>query len=258
MIGLVVPVFVNKYIYSCIKSLCKNTETQQLQICIVNDGKRELDGWLASHTWPSNVHLLNLPENRCFAGANNAGWEFLLERFPSIKYLGTINDDTRILPGCIDALVACLEQNADVGMVSPVQEIPRFFTKTPLAVWRLGTAKEPNLVLADADISQDTYCPVLAGVCILARTELLSKINFFDDSYVNSCEDIDISLSARQAGWRLMVASKARLLHFAGKSRYRKEANPRITTSELTLKKKWGEYLFKYNEIDYFIDAKCE
>lgn len=252
MIGLVVPIFVNKYISSCIKALCKNTYMQDIQICIVNDGRRELDGWLAKQRWPSNIHHINLPENRCFAGANNAGWKFLLQKFPGIKYLGTINDDTRVQPGCIDALVACLEQNSDVGMVSPVQAIPHFLKKTSLAVWRLGRSEETNLVLVNSNISQDTYCSVLAGVCILARAELLSQIDFFDDSYINSCEDIDISLSARKAGWRLMVAEKAQLLHFSGKSRYRKEASPRITTSELTLKKKWGEDLFKYNEIDFF------
>ncbi|MFT4302028.1 MAG: glycosyltransferase family 2 protein [Desulfovibrio sp.] len=252
MIGLVVPVFVNKYILSCVKSICKNTHTQEIQICIVNDGRRELDGWLAKHAWPSNVHILNLPENRCFAGANNAGWEFLLQNFPDVKYLGTINDDTNVCPGCIDALIACLEQSPDVGMVGPIQTIPHFFKKTSLAVWRLGDAKEQNMVLVDNDVMQNTYCSVLAGVCLVARAELLRDINFFDSRYINSCEDIDISLSARKAGWRLMVASKARLLHYAGKSRYRKEASSQITTSELTLKRKWGENLSIYNKLDFF------
>ena len=253
MVGLVVPIFVNKYIGSCINYLCKNTYAERMQICIVNDGRRELDSWLVKHVWPENVHVLNLPENRCFAGANNAGWEFLLRNFPELAYLGTINDDTRVLPGCIDRLVACLRHHSDVGIVAPVQIIKYFFRKTPFAVWRLGGAGESNMVLTDADIACDTYCSVLPGVCMLARSEVLTRINFFDDNYINSCEDIDISLSASKAGWRLMVAANARILHFVGKSRYREEANSRITVSALTLKNKWGENLSKYNDIHYFI-----
>ena len=53
----------------------------------------------------------------------------------------------------------------------------------------------------------------LAGTSLLINRRLLEEIDLFDERFFFFFEDADLSLRARQAGWKLAVAEEAEIRH---------------------------------------------
>ena len=247
--GIVIPIIRKKYIFNLLEKLNNIIENNLYAICIVNDGNNKINDYLKEKI-PQNIDLLNLKENLCFAGANNEGWKFLILKYPSIKYLGTINDDT--IPfnkNWLQSLERILIDNNDVGACSPSMiTYQGFFKKREkkYSTFKLYNKSKPMIVDKN-QIESDTYVSVLAGFCILAKREILENINFFNQNYKNSCEDIDLSLKIRMKKYKLMVSFNTFIIHLGGKSRFKSNTNTNIQGSRTLLLKEWGENLEKYN-----------
>jgi GT2 family glycosyltransferase len=249
-IGLVVPVFQKKFILSVISRIMETNFRRDLVVCVVNDGKKDVAEFLSAAILPQNVMVLDLPENLCFAGANNAGWRHITEKFPSIKYLGSLNDDTIPQDGWLDELVAALERYPQTAVSMPVMDTKQGFwgTKKTFATWELKDIDTPMIPAKDR-VKHDTFVPVINGFCFLALREALEDVDFFNDRYRNSCEDVDLSLRLTSHGWRMVVCKDAHVFHFGGSTRYVKEAATDLNGSRRVLESCWGSDLRIYNNI---------
>lgn len=248
IIGIVIPIVQSKYVFDLIKQIEKTTNEKNYAICIVNDGNLNIKHYLLKHL-PSTIELLNLKNNLCFAGANNAGWEFLINKHPSIQYLCTINDDTIPNNNWLDHLKDCLKKNPTVAACSPIMIIRKGFFKNKnqyYSTWKFGDINNP-MVLDKKNIKVDSYVSVLAGFCLIIKKEALLQVEYFDERYKNSCEDIDLSLKLQKKKWNLMVCSNSYVIHKAGKSRFKSKMNTNITQSRKLFFSKWGTDLSKYN-----------
>ena len=173
-IGITIPVVMVEFLVGCLRSITQASPPKSLRVCVVNDGntavQKELEQLCGQFSW---VDLLYLKENRMFAGANNAGWRYLLEKYLDIKYLGSLNSDTLVRQGWLEGLVAVFDQWPGAGMVAPVMETQEkwlriFKRKKTLATWRLGDWETP-MILDQTAITSDTECQVLGGFCFLTR-----------------------------------------------------------------------------------------
>ena len=248
-IGLVIPIVQRKYIISLIQQINKTVHDNNIAICVVNDGNNKIENYLDKYL-PKEIELLNLENNLCFAGANNAGWKLLVDKYSSIKYLGTINDDTIPQNNWLDSLVLSLKNNNRVAACNPIMITPSnniLNNKSQYSsTWKLGDSKHP-MVIDKERITRDTYVSVLGGFCILAKIEALLQIDYFDERYKNSCEDIDLCLKLRTSNWDLMVCSNSYVGHKCGKSRFKSKMNTNVPLSRKLLFSKWGNDLNKYN-----------
>ena len=145
-IGLVIPIIQRRYIINLIKIIKETVIDFEIVICVVNDGNNKIKKYLCNQL-PLDVELLNLEKNVCFAGANNAGWKFLLNKFPSIKYLGTINDDTIPQYKWLNYLVQSMEVYSTIGACAPVMitHTNHIFKRKEVfsSTWKLGGEKNP-------------------------------------------------------------------------------------------------------------------
>ena len=248
-IGLVIPIVQRKYIISLIKQINKTAQDNNIAICVVNDGNNKIENYLDKYL-PKEIELLNLENNLCFAGANNAGWKFLVDKYSSIKYLGTINDDTIPQNNWLDPLVLSLKNNNRVAACNPIMITHSnniLNNKSQYSsTWKLGDSKHP-MVIDKERITRDTYVSVLGGFCILAKIEALLQIDYFDERYKNSCEDIDLCLKLRKNNWDLMTCCNSNIIHKCGKSRFKSKMNTNVPQSRKLLFSKWGDDLNKYN-----------
>ena len=248
-IGLVIPIVQRKYIISLIKQINKTAQDNTIAICVVNDGNNKIENYLDKYL-PKEIELLNLENNLCFAGANNAGWKFLVDKYSSIKYLGTINDDTIPQNNWLDPLVLSLKNNNRVAACNPIMITHSnniLNNKSQYSsTWKLGDSKHP-MVIDKERITKDTYVSVLGGFCILAKIEALLQIDYFDERYKNSCEDIDLCLKLRKNNWDLMTCCNSYIIHKCGKSRFKSKMNTNVPQSRKLLFSKWGDDLNKYN-----------
>jgi len=248
--GIVIPIIRKKYILNLIENINDIINNNRYAICVVNDGNNKINNYLKNQL-PENVYLLNLENNMCFSGANNKGWKFLINKFPDIKYLGTINDDTIPQINWLQSLEKTLTDNNNVGACSPVMiTYEGFFErKKYTSTYKLCDIKKP-MIIDERKIECDTYVSILPGFCLLAKTKILKEVNFFDEDYKNSCEDLDLSLKIRNNKYDLMTTAHAHVLHHVGQSRFSSNVtnvNTNIKKSRALLIQKWGENLKKYN-----------
>ena len=71
----------------------------------------------------------------------------------------------------------------------------------------------------------------LVGACLLCRRKALETIGPFDEGYFMFHEDTDLCYRAQKAGYKVLFAHEARVVHFGGKS----------------CEKRWGDFtVLKY------------
>jgi len=247
-IGIIIPIIQKIYIKNLISLIFKTNNRKDLLVCVVNDGNHKINNYvnkLRAH----NIEIINLKNNSCFAGANNAGWKYLINKFSSIDYLGSINDDTIPNNNWLNELVLCLDKNESVGACGPIMQSGSGYFKKNIsnsATWKLNNIEQP-MVIENDKITTDEFVSVLGGFCFLAKKNALEQIDFFDERFKNSCEDIDLSLKLLKVGWNMKVCSKSFVYHKCGKSRFKSNTNTNIKFSRQLLAEKWGRDLTKYN-----------
>lgn len=250
-VGIVIPVYKKRFIHQIVQKILCTVRRKDFVVCIVNDGSLEVSHYIKEYPVPKNVITVNLSENQGFAGANNAGWKHLIHHYPSIKYLGSINDDTIPCDGWLDKLVDALESHSRTAAAMPVMQVrKRFWSfKESIATWLLKDADTP-MVVDKRKISEDTFVPVMNGFCFLALRESLQEVGFFDENYRNSCEDVDLSIKFISAGWRMVVCNDSFVFHYGGQSRFEKRTNTDIPLSHQLLSRKWGIDLTRFNNLE--------
>jgi hypothetical protein len=167
----------------------------------------------ADYPW---VELLALPENRRFAGGNNAGLAHVLEAGADAAML--LNNDVQADPGLYERLLLALAQERGAGAAAPL-----IYHAAPTdVIWYAGGSCRPALAwsahrgLRTRDRGQyrsieDTG--YLTGCCLIATRECWQRVGLLDERYFIYAEDADWCLRARAAGFRLLFVPTARLWH---------------------------------------------
>jgi len=177
------------------------------------------------------VRTLANPANLGFGRAVN-GLLPALER-PLVL---VINPDCRLEPGALAALTAALDTHPDAALAGPRVEDDRgrleaaccrhfptprraLFTLSGLA--RLaGTfpALAGVAVPGAAELRQTTPVEATSGACMLLRREAFRDVGGFDEAYALHCEDLDLMVRLRAAGWATLFVPAARAVHAKGVS----------------------------------------
>ncbi len=133
-------------------------------------------------------------------------------------YIFMINNDTEVAPDILDILMQYADE-PDVGMLSP----KIYYAGDPTRIWSVGgmrhfltyemTEKGDNVLDLgqwDKVIDRD----YLVGCALLMTRTMLHKVGLFDEGYSPIYyEDMDLSLRARQAGFRLLLIPQAQMWH---------------------------------------------
>lgn len=157
-----------------------------------------------------SARILENGHNAGFGAAINQGVQAT-----SSPYVATLNDDAAAHPQWLEALVAALERRPDAGMCASQV---RFFGEPRLdsagmLVCRDGSSKQRGHGRAPDDfpVSEETLFP--SGSAALYRRAMLEDIGGFDGRFFLYCEDTDLGLRARWAGWKCLYAPEAVVEH---------------------------------------------
>src|SRR5688572_22898393 len=103
------PAVTEEFLHS-IKTTCKY---ENIEIVVVDNGSKEnhVPQWIEMF---SGIRFLRSAENLGFAGGNNMGI-----KEATGDYLFLVNNDTEFTPGLVESLVAILDSDPKIGMVSP-------------------------------------------------------------------------------------------------------------------------------------------
>ena len=147
------------------------------------------------------------PHNAGFGAAINQGI-----RASTSPYVATLNDDAVAHPGWLDALVAALEARPDAGMCASQVRLfgePRL-DSAGMLVARDGSSKQRGHGRPPEDfpVAEEVLMP--SGSAALYRRAMLDEIGGFDDDFFLYCEDTDLGLRARWAGWKCLYVPARR------------------------------------------------
>jgi GT2 family glycosyltransferase len=158
------------------------------------------------------VRLVQLAENRGFAGACNAGI-----RSAAGEVIALLNNDTEVDPGWVAALVDLLDRHPEVGLVASKMLLfdRRDTLHTAGDYYRLdGVPGNRGVWQRDeGQYDEEAYVFSACGGSAAYRRTMLDEIGLLDEDFFFSCEDVDLAWRAQLAGWRCRYTPDAVVYH---------------------------------------------
>jgi GT2 family glycosyltransferase len=162
------------------------------------------------------VRLLVNEENLGFAAGNNIGLHAAFAE--GAEAVLVLNNDTTLEPDALAELDETAQQHPEAGILSPLI----LFAKTPHTIWFAGATvsaytgqdrhlhydaayEEGAFAIADTDRA--------AGCAMYITRACYERIGGFDPALFMFFEDVEYSLRAREAGFRVLLVPKAVVYH---------------------------------------------
>lgn len=167
------------------------------------------------------VRLVTLDRNGGYTGGNNVG--FALASAEQARYAFVLNSDTTVDPHCLARLVAAADADPGVALANPCIVYPDpehglWFGGSAFSMWT-GRARHLGR-RQPVESARHTSSDIVfaTGCAMLVRVEALRAIGYFDESLFAYGEDLDLSLRAREAGYRALYVPDALVTHLEGVS----------------------------------------
>jgi GT2 family glycosyltransferase len=196
----------------CLASLERQTFTD-FEVIVIDNSARH-----AAQT-SGKVRVIANDRNVGFGAAVNQGFHA-----SAARYLAVLNDDATAHPGWLEALLAAIEPRPDVGMcASQVRHASDgSLDSAGMLLCLDGSSKQRGHLQSPAAYSRKEEALLPSGSAALYRREMLDEIGLFDESFFLYCEDTDLGLRARWAGWECLYVPDAvvehRYSHSSGKA----------------------------------------
>jgi len=214
-----------------LRALGRQTISSSLEAIVVGDGvpAPRIEG----------ARALEVSPRGGFATAANAGIEAALAGGAAFVFL--LNDDTLLEPDCVERLLAAAARRRDHALFSPRILYPG----TPERIWWAGGSYSPRLGVPHhlgrgrrraASSRRERTITFATGCALLVRREVFEKAGLLSTDFFAYGEDVDFSLRALRAGFRILFVPDAALVHRVEESGRRREGEPwrlRLATANL-------------------------
>ncbi len=154
--------------------------------------------------------MIENSRNLGFGTAVNQGF-----RSSDAPYLATLNDDAVAHPRWLEALLAAMESRADVGMCASQVRLfgEERLDSAGMLVARDGSSRQRGHSKPPEDFPVPEEALFPSGSAALYRRAMLEELGGFDDHFFLYCEDTDLGLRARWAGWKCLYVPQAAVDH---------------------------------------------
>ena len=203
----------------CVASLPRLTYPNFLPVVI--DNASADDTVAALRARHPELTILENARNLGYAGGNNAG--IRVARTRGADYVQIVNSDTEMTPDLLSELVRVAESDPRIAVVGPrnllLEEPSRLWgaygelTYGPFVVRNAG---ERALDGSQWQVVRDVDSVIGNGY--LWRCSALDAVGLLDEELFGYHEDLDWSVRARRAGYRVVYAGTAAILHKGGSS----------------------------------------
>jgi GT2 family glycosyltransferase len=143
---------------------------------------------------PAEVELVELPRNRGFGPGANAGFRHVLAhpRPDDGAWIGLAPHDAEPAPDCLARMLAAVGERPRAGLACA----DFGDGATPIVDPYFGGILAPATVTEGWEPAGHPH-----GTLMLAHRRLLAEVGLFDERYFAYCEEADLALRAKQAGW---------------------------------------------------------
>lgn len=211
MMSIVIPNWNGKaFLQPCLDALRRQT-CSPLEIILADNASTDGSQQFVREHYPE-VLLIELPENRGFTGACNAGMEAARG-----DYIALLNNDTEVDPKWAEAVVAAFDRHPEVGSVaSKMLLFDRRDTLHTAGDYFTTDGRPGNRGVWQRDEGQydhEAYVFSACGGSSVYRRTMLDQIGLLDDDFFFLLEDVDLGWRAQLSGWRCLYTPEAIVYH---------------------------------------------
>ena len=195
------------------------------------DGTRE---WLRTLPSPQFRIVLN-PENLGYARANNRG-----AAIAQGKLLVLLNNDLVLSPHWLEPMLERHASRPRPGVTGNVQCNARTGAIDHSGIFVNAKGKPQHDKKPPAPRQHHKDVVAVTGACFLIASDVWTQLGGFDEGFTNGCEDVDLCLKARRAGFTNVVAARSVVRHHISASPGRKR---RDEANTYRLTQRWRDEL---------------
>lgn len=187
---------------ACVESLLADPKIS-LVIIVDNETRHRLSSFASAR---ERVDLIELNENRGFAGGTNRGLELAIDR--GFSWVGTINSDARVVSGSLADLCRWAGKGDAIGAVGPA------IVGVAGRVQSAGESVAP-LTASTRDIlaPHSAQIDYLTWACVLLPASTLREVGLLNESFFMYWEDVEFGLRLRDRGFEMVVDDCVRVEH---------------------------------------------
>jgi GT2 family glycosyltransferase len=197
-----------------LKSVAKSYAPNEVEVIIVDNGAdKNMELIFQPHF--ENIKYIQSKENLGFAGGNNLG----IQQAKG-DYIFLLNNDTEIPAGCIQTLIAELEANTQIGLLSPLllyfdqPDLVQYAGFTPMNYLVARNAYvgqfEKNTGQFDGKSYQTGFCH---GAAVICRKADLQNAGLMDETYFLYYEELDWCEKFKRIGKQIWFTGKTHVYH---------------------------------------------
>lgn len=197
-----------------LKSIAKSYTPAEVEVVIVDNGAvKNME--LIFQPYFANIKYIPSKENLGFAGGNNLGI-----KQAKGDYIFLLNNDTEIPTGCIETMVAELESNDKIGLLSPLllyfdqKDLVQYAGFTPMNYLTARNAYigqfEKNIGQYNDKSSPTGFCH---GAAVMCRKTDLDRAGLMDETYFLYYEELDWCEKFKRIGKEIWFTGKTHVYH---------------------------------------------
>lgn len=214
-VGIVIPNWNGREVLQdCLRSISA-LRYPRAQVIVVDNGSTDGSTEMLGRDYPNVLRIEN-SVNLGFAAGNNQGIRLALDR--GDDYVLVLNNDTILHPDCLTLLVERAQSDSQIAAISP----KIYFAQPSNRLWFAGgtfnywTGRNGHVGYKKSDNGAwDTAGEMefISGCALLASRNAWRNIGCFDELLFVYSEDVDWSLRARKAGFKLFYEPRAVVWH---------------------------------------------
>jgi len=200
----------------CLESLSRDSFSGRRTVFLI-DNALSLDRSIAGRFPSLRIEFERPPQNlgfaegcaRGIARAMACGADFVL----------LLNNDAVVEASCLDLLVKAAADAPAAGLLSPLivtMSVPPrpWYVGGSFSLWS-GVPVQARRKSGIEGIGAPREVDYATGCAMLIRPAVIQSVGSLDSRFFAYCEDLDFSLRARDAGFKVLVVPRARVYHEA-------------------------------------------
>lgn len=217
-----------KVLKDCLESIYKCTHSISFEVIVSDNGSSDGSIEHVRRNFPQ-VKILENNANLGFAKGNNVGIGAAQG-----EYILILNPDTIIHENSLDTWVSYAVQHPEAGafglrVLNPdgsyqisARPLPSVRGEWIAALWLRSLGFLSDFFRSDTYVGwhgdSEREIGWQSGCCVMFRGELLKRIGGFDERFFYHCEEVDLCLRVKQAGYKLLFTPTATITHLGGQS----------------------------------------